>query len=116
MKSAMAITETQLVAWCLRSLALRGLSCWRQNTGAMRLPDASKRAGYRFIKFGKTGAADITGLLRDGRRIEVECKIGSNKQSPEQVEFQRIIEHNNGIYLLVYSAQDLLNQLTERGI
>lgn len=82
----------------------------------MKLPDSGKRSGFRFVKFGKKGCADITGLLKDGRRIEVECKVGKNKQSPEQLDFQRIIEENNGVYLLVYSAQELLDKITAMGI
>lgn len=110
------MTETQLVNWCLRAMCLRGISCWRQNTGGMKIPDKGKRQGYRFIKFGKKGAADITGLLKDGRRIEVECKVGSNKQSEDQVIFQRMIEINNGIYILCYSPQELITKLEEMDI
>lgn len=109
------MTETQLVAWCISALSLRGVSCWRQNTGASKIPDRGKRSGFRFVRFGKKGGSDITGLLKDGRRLEVECKVGKNKQSPEQEQFQKMIENNNGLYWLIYTPNQLIDKMEGLG-
>lgn len=102
--------ETLIVKWCLEHLALRGIIAWRQNTGGMY-----GQSG-RYIRFGRVGCGDITGLLRNGIRLEVEVKTCIGVQSKEQEDFQRLIESSNGIYLLVRSPQDLLNQLNGLGI
>lgn len=80
------------------------IALWRANTGVARVHGSH-------VRFGKVGAADITGL-RDalharGQRIEIECKTEKGKQRPEQVEFQRMIEHFGGIYILARLVEDV---------
>lgn len=53
------------------------------------------------MTFGIDGQADITGILKNGRRLEVEIKTGNAKQSEEQILFQKMIEANNGLYIIV---------------
>ena len=79
---------------------------WRQNTGAMVGEYNGKK---RFLRFGKQGGGDITGILSDGRRCELEVKGPGGKQSPAQKEFQAMIEKNHGVYMLVRSVNDLIN-------
>jgi len=84
------------------------LRIWRQNVGKARAFDNPRRV----ISFGPPkGAADLSGLLACGRRLEVECKTAIGHQSTEQVMFQDMIEHLGGIYLLVRSADDAKKQL-----
>lgn len=86
---------------------------WKQSTGATMI-------GERFIRFGVKGAADITGLLKGGVRLEVEVKTGSARQTPHQVEYQKMIEAMGGIYLVARDGEEFINQLEaicqERGI
>jgi len=74
---------------------------WRQNTGVSR----------RHIRFGRNGAADITGILRGGRRLEIETKTATGKQSDAQVEFQAEIERMGGLYILARSVEDVATAL-----
>jgi len=77
---------------------------YRMNTGLASF-------GNRKVKFGMNGQADITGILPDGKRIEIEVKGPTGTQSPEQEIFQANIEKNNGIYILAYSVDDVLKKL-----
>jgi hypothetical protein len=65
----------------------------------------------RIVKFGTPGAADLSGILEDGRRIEIEVKTATGRQSEQQKRFQAMIEKFNGIYILARSIED-----AERGI
>jgi predicted HTH transcriptional regulator len=80
------------------------LRIWKQATGV------AQQQG-RFISFGLKGSADITGILANGKRIEIECKSGNARQSKEQLNFQKIVERFNGIYIVVRSIEDAHDQL-----
>jgi hypothetical protein len=105
-KSSRSTPETLLVQQIFLRLGKRNdLRIWRQNSGA--LPTATGR----IVKFGTPGAADLSGILEDGRRIEIEIKTPSGRQSEQQKRFQEMIEKFNGIYILARSVED-----AERGI
>jgi hypothetical protein len=92
--------ETELVKLVLLALGKRtDLRVWRQNVGALR------DINGRMVKFGVPGAADISGILVDGRRLEIECKVGT-RQRPEQKNFERMILQFGGVYLLVHSVEE----------
>lgn len=86
---------------------------WKQQTGATMI-------GQRFIRFGIKGAADITGILPGGVRLEIEIKTGLARQSPHQKEYQLMIESFGGIYLVARDGEKLVEDLRticeERGI
>lgn len=94
-----AVLQRLLLA---RLNAIDGVWCWRANTGA-----AMSSAGHR-VHFGVPGQADISGILRGGRRLEVEVKSDRGRQSPEQREFQHRIEALGGLYLLAYELEPTL--------
>lgn len=73
---------------------------WRQNTG---VGDFNGRK----VRFGIPGAADLTGILKDGRRLEIEVKSPTGKQSKEQAAYQRMIERFGGVYVLARSVEDV---------
>jgi hypothetical protein len=99
------MSETHLIAAVLLALGRRPDLCrvWRQNSGM--LLDSHGRP----VRFGVNGAGDISGILRDGRRLEVECKTEKGRQRPEQQSFEQMIRRFNGVYLLVRSADEALN-------
>lgn len=98
-------TETQLVKACLQWLHLEGYFAYRSNSGAMqvRKPDGQ----FRFVRFGTPGLADITGMLRSGRALYVECKLPGNRQTMAQKNFQYEVGMSGGLYVLTYSLDDL---------
>ena len=85
------------------------LRLWRANVGAARI-------GNRLIRFGIPGQADLTGILADGRRLEIEVKSAAGRQTPQQAAFGRTIERFNGIYLLARCPNDVRERLDAIGI
>ena len=86
---------------------------WSNNTIATSV-------GKRFVRAGLKGSADIIGLgkgsvwlpghprwYRDIGFIAIECKCGKDKQSDEQIEFQKRVESLGGIYVLARSTDDV---------
>lgn len=69
----------------------------------------AKKALIRIV-YGKVGQADITGILL-GKRLEIEIKTGKSKQSKDQVNFQKMIEKNGGIYLLITDQKEIEGQI-----
>ena len=56
---------------------------WRQNTGAALMGD-------QMVSFGRAGAFDVTGVVRGGRRVEIELKVGSRTLTDEQIATLRL--------------------------
>jgi len=82
---------------------------WRSNAGGVAKEHNGKR---RFIQFGVTGQADLTGLVRrTGQRIEIEVKRPGGKQSIAQKIFETQISGAGGLYLLVTSINETLELL-----
>ena len=95
--------ETELRSDCLKYLnALHGVVAW---------PITVKSIKGRRSKM--KGLPDIICCFR-GRFIGIECKIGNNKQSPEQLEKEYEIKVKGlGVYLLCRSVDELINGLTQ---
>jgi len=92
------------VRWRFRDVAV-----WRQNTGAVKYKDAGGKP--RFVRYGKKGSGDLTGIGPRGVRIEIECKYGTGRPEPAQIEFAHVIRTHGGIYLVVRSVDDAIEQL-----
>lgn len=86
------------------------LRLWRQNTGVARY---AAPGGPRTVRFGLPGAADLSGILRDGRRIEIEVKAPTGRQTEEQQRFGAMIERMGGIYVLARSVEDVEARLKD---
>jgi hypothetical protein len=87
-------------------------TAWRNNRiDAM----AAGRGGkLRRVSAGIDGQADITGIMLDGRRLEIEVKNGRDQQSDKQVAFQRMIESHGGVYVVARDVERCLDWLQER--
>lgn len=97
------------------------LRLWRANVGAGWFaggePARKTDAGVYPVKFGVPGQADISGLIAPwGRRLEIECKTATGRQSAEQFRFQRVVETFGGLYLLARSVEDVDAVMNELGI
>lgn len=107
--------QDAVLAWLGRA----GIDAWRNNTGTAvygggrRVPTfgGSVDPPARRVSFGLLGSADITGILPDGRRLEVEVKRPGESQTVKQRKFQEMIERNRGVYLLVTSVEELAHGL-----
>ena len=57
----------------------------------------------QFIKSGGTnGSADISAIMQ-GRAVKIEIKIGKDKQSSEQKQYQQAVEKAGGTYVIATS-------------
>lgn len=120
-------TERQIQLEILRAFGCRrDLRLWRQNTGrAIPIWALQKRIGETItmelisdlerIAFGIIGSADLSGILSDGRRLEIEAKAARGRQSGQQQNFQRMIERFNGAYILARSVDDVHRGLRGHG-
>jgi len=104
------VTEKHLQNAILRAFGtLPGLRLWRANVGAARV-------GRRVVRFGIRGQADLTGIVPDGRRLEIEVKTSTGRQTADQRSFQQMIERFHGIYILARSVDDVRRELAAKGV
>ncbi len=85
----------------LRFGALPWLRIWRMNVGM------GKTLGGQMVRFGIPGMADLTGLVACGRRLEVEVKGPTGRQSAEQRTWERVVTGLGGLYCLARSTDDV---------
>jgi hypothetical protein len=58
------------------------------------------------------GAADLS-CIYQGRAIEIEIKFGKDRQSDVQKEYQEKVERAKGIYLIVRTWEDFIQQMSK---
>lgn len=81
---------------------------WRANTGvAIPLAHACPLCRGRGVRFGVVGQADLSGIVRGGRRLEVEVKSPTGRPSEQQVRFGNMIRSKGGIYVVARSVEDV---------
>lgn len=98
-------SETQLVYAILEYLAIRRIEAWRANTGVM--PRTNKAGKTRYVHFGRPGQCDISGILPDGRRLEIEVKRPGQKPTTEQKEFMAMVARNRGVSFVAYGIDEV---------
>lgn len=101
------MTEKQIQNEILRTFGARpDMRLWRANVGVARL-GGPRRSGGRVVRFGLAGQADLTGILPNGLRLEIEVKSIGGRQSPEQCRYQAMIQRFGGVYVLARSVEDV---------
>lgn len=77
------------------------LVLWRNNTGQM-----IDRDGRRVVfGCGGKGGADLIGIWA-GRFVALEVKSEDGRQTPEQQQYQALVEAKGGVYALVRSVDE----------
>lgn len=113
------VLENQILV----ELSKRPYVClWKNETGAVPLYRKDSSGGIyldsngqpvveRYIRYGKVGSGDLTGIVTVRRgdwslgvRLEIEVKTGTGRQNPDQVKFQSMMDTRFGLYLV---ARDL---------
>lgn len=56
---------------------------------------------------GQRGTADISAIIQ-GCSIKIEVKIGRDRQSPAQKEYQRQVEQSGGVYFIARSWMEFV--------
>ena len=106
----MKVLERDVKAACLAYLELCGAFCWNNPTGC------TKAGADRWVHFGKTGSADIIGLLSDGTFIAVECKASKGgRLSDAQKCFLEKVKRHGGIAIVAKSTADIEAELVRGG-
>ncbi len=107
----MGIAEHQILVRQILIAASASKLCrvWAQNTG-MAFRDG------RAVHFGVHGGADISGIMNDGRRLEIEVKTGKAKQSDQQKSFEAMINAHNGIYIVARNVEDTMATIQKRAV
>ena len=99
--------HSDLINSVLLQLSPLGIA-WSNPTGALRTED-------RFIRYGQVGSPDILACIK-GRFVGVECKVGKDRQSKVQSDFQAALSRHDGIYILARSVDDVTNRLKLEGL
>ena len=97
------------------------LRFWRTNRGvgwfANGRPARKTDPGAYPVEFGVDGQGDYSGLLDDGRRLEIETKRPKGgRQSDAQKRFQAMIERMGGVYVLAPTLQEFDAAMAALGI
>jgi len=118
-------TANELTKAILAYFELRGWKAFRQASEGRYLPEQKvknvlgqqvtvKKGMYIPRSRGAKGSGDISGALPPhGTRIEIEIKIGKDRQSDVQKEFQAEIEAMGAIYMIVRTWQDFIFQISK---
>ena len=107
------MTESELVRQCLEWLSWKGIVCWRQNQGAIPLPNG--KGFRRFV--GMRGVSDILCILAPtGRIAAIECKRKGGRLSEDQEKFQEAVASLGGVACCVSSVEELIADLKEAGV
>jgi len=102
----MKLKETDLIKLICDYLEAKGEFFYRNNTGGFRT-----ETGH-FYRYGAVGSPDII-IVKNGKYIGVEAKVGKNKMSPAQMTFAENLIDAGGKYILVRdNLDDLILELT----
>jgi hypothetical protein len=103
--------EKDVLAELLRWLSLKGVFCWRNNSGAGTL-----RSGH-FVRFGAPGSADILGLLSpSGRFLAVEVKRPGGRPTERQGAWLEAVRAAGGVAVCASSIEELEAGLNRFGV
>jgi hypothetical protein len=85
------------------------LRLWKNQTGIAPYGD-------RAVAFGLVGSADISGIMLSkkhglGIRIEIEFKVGRDKQRESQKNFENMITKFGGVYFICSNSVQAINFL-----
>lgn len=82
-----------------------GVRVWRANR--IDAVAHNRDGSTRRIKAGIDGQADLSGIIGpDGRRLEIEIKVGKDRQSLKQRAFDQMIISLGGLYIIASTADE----------
>lgn len=117
------LTANGLTAAVIRWIELHGGQAERINTQGTYIKGKTVGVGMygvkhlqgKFIPSGSTrGSADISAIIKTNQgtaiSLKIEVKIGRDKQSKYQKEYQKNIEAAGGIYIICKSFENFIEQ------
>lgn len=94
-------THGDLVNACLTVLAAYRVFAWKNATGAVVTEK-------RFRRYGKVGSGDIFAILPGGMFLSIECKVGRDDLSDDQIQFASDVQCAGG---MAFVARDTVDDL-----
>lgn len=85
------------------------LRIWRQNTGAAMYGD-------QMVKFGRKGSFDVTGLMRGGRRVEIELKVKNRQPTEDQENNLAMLSEMGALCGVCRSMKEVMALLASGGL
>lgn len=82
------------------------------NQGTWVREKAHFKGGYYRPSTQMKGIADIDSLIK-GKKVAIEVKIGKDRQSDAQKQFQACIEASDGFYWLVKTFDEFYDRYTQ---
>jgi hypothetical protein len=97
-----------------------GHMAWRQSTEGRYRPGKTFRdtVGFlrqtkgTFIPAMKTGLGDVTAVI-GGKYVSIEIKIGSDRQRPNQKQFEADLKKAGGGYILVKTWEEFILKIRQ---
>lgn len=102
--------EKDIQATICEYLELKGIFFWRQNTAPSIYKHGDSFSFRRMGKYAKKGIPDII-LIHEGEVKFIEVKRKGAKQSPEQLEFEKVCKSHGIKYILAHSVDEAMNGL-----
>lgn len=100
--------EQQIQQAILAALGARkDLRIWRANTGVAYGEDG------RQVRFGAPGQGDLSGILRGGRRLELEVKAPGGRPTEQQARFGAMVNAMGGLWAVVRSVDEAVAVVEE---
>ena len=99
--------ENELAHLIKEYLSVKRYFFWRNNTGAFVGEYKGKK---RFVKYGAVGSPDFF-LVHEGTLYGIEAKAPKGKQSESQIEFEKNLVANGGVYILAHDLDDVMKVL-----
>lgn len=102
------LSETQILTQCLDYLKRKRYFAYRNNSGATVYETNGRR---RLVRYGHAGSSDIIGMMPDGRFLAIEVKRPGGKLTELQANFLNNVNDNGGVGMVVFSLEDLIDEL-----
>lgn len=103
--------EKDLKRQILEFLKLNGIFAWNNRNVGVYNPKYKT-----YIPSQIKGISDIIGILPSGKFLAIEVKVNYNKPTEHQKWFLETIKKYNGVAILAYSLDDVINALKEEGL
>lgn len=94
------MNESDLLRTCKNYLDIKQIFYIRINSGGFKTE-------HGFYRMACPGVSDLI-IIKDGRVMFVELKVGNNQLSGSQVIFKKRLEKNGGLYFVIRSLEELI--------
>jgi hypothetical protein len=103
------MTKQEIINDILNVLGqLSSLKIWANNQGV-------KEFKKRNVRYGVPEQSDITGILPNGRRLDIIVSSRTGHISDEKLSLRSNLTHFKGVCIIAYSVHDVYRELSREG-